>query len=391
MIDPEFAKKLAIVSHYEREIKHDPPSQTSSIKSIDFNLTSVEFSFANFLVSAKLYESNKNQPAILAISSASTFTHLFSISDKNPYVSIENSLKMGQLRGYWTNCDVDIHWAYHELSENAGKLLNACSDGKLRLWRGKISAENMQKNNIADDGISNHVEYKCHNGKISKAKFVRNTNACISIGMDKKIVVTDLISEQNIANLSAHQCSLTSLELHHSSPIFAVGEDSGYIVIWDLRMGKPISDFNSQFSLNNNLPKMNINNKHDGKITSLSFDSSGCLLASGSEDAIIKVWDLRKQLLVKTVAGHREKISETVFAEGDNSMLISASVDGDVKVWDWFNQIAINQIELGKNKLSFFKTTKTLDKAFAGFFDKTLYMYEGRVIKNEGIDIEKFN
>ena len=45
------------------------------------------------------------------------------------------------------------------------------------------------------------------------------------------------------------------------------------------------------------------------QIMSVSFSPDGCLLASCSSDKTIKVWDVKKQSLIRTFEGHTEWVS----------------------------------------------------------------------------------
>jgi len=54
-------------------------------------------------------------------------------------------------------------------------------------------------------------------------------------------------------------------------------------------------------------------------------------LATGSEDAVIKIWNLSGKL-IRTLSGHSGAVTSVVFSP-DGRTLISGSKDKTIKVW----------------------------------------------------------
>ncbi len=72
---------------------------------------------------------------------------------------------------------------------------------------------------------------------------------------------------------------------------------------------------------------------HAGPVTSLALSPDGRLLASGSHDKRVKVWDLAREELRYELAGHSDWVSAVAIAP-DNRTLVSGSVDRTIKIWD---------------------------------------------------------
>jgi WD40 repeat protein len=70
---------------------------------------------------------------------------------------------------------------------------------------------------------------------------------------------------------------------------------------------------------------------HAGYVRSLSFDGKG-LLASGSDDKMIKIWDVSSGLCVKKLSGHSGCVLSVIF--DGNGLLESGSDDKSIKIWE---------------------------------------------------------
>lgn len=88
--------------------------------------------------------------------------------------------------------------------------------------------------------------------------------------------------------------------------------------------------------------KANPNNSEvpDLYVRALCFSSDGKYLATGSEDRIIRIWDLTTQTIVKYLKGHEQDIYSLEFFPDSSSSptgskrLASGSGDRTVKIWD---------------------------------------------------------
>jgi F-box/WD-40 domain protein MET30 len=69
---------------------------------------------------------------------------------------------------------------------------------------------------------------------------------------------------------------------------------------------------------------------HSNGVTCLQFDHN--ILATGSYDATIKIWDIETGKVLRTLTGHTYGIRTLQF---DDSKLISGSFDKTIKIWNW--------------------------------------------------------
>ncbi|MEW6026458.1 MAG: WD40 repeat domain-containing protein [Planctomycetota bacterium] len=72
---------------------------------------------------------------------------------------------------------------------------------------------------------------------------------------------------------------------------------------------------------------------HSADIFGMSFSPDNKLLASGSHDNTVKIWDVKSGECLKTLAGHRHLTYSVAFSP-DGKMVASGSFDKTVKLWD---------------------------------------------------------
>ncbi|MYF91008.1 MAG: T9SS type A sorting domain-containing protein [Gemmatimonadetes bacterium] len=79
-------------------------------------------------------------------------------------------------------------------------------------------------------------------------------------------------------------------------------------------------------------PAQTILGEHRRDVTSVAFSPDGTLLASGSEDDTVKLWDVATKTNIATLEGHTDYVYSVAFSP-DGTLLASGSEDDTVKLW----------------------------------------------------------
>ncbi|KAK2196063.1 bifunctional WD40 repeat/WD40-YVTN repeat-like-containing domain superfamily/Periodic tryptophan protein 1/WD40-repeat-containing domain superfamily/WD40 repeat [Babesia duncani] len=156
-----------------------------------------------------------------------------------------------------------------------------------------------------------------------------------SASLDIYLYNVDYCGLEAIHSILLPSFPLSCQVIPHADPLVAVGTFEPHIEIW--RVGE----------VDNLVPCMTLSHKskhqngHKDAVTSLSISSHVTqLLASGSADTTIKIWDLNEQAPLNTLQ-QREKVQVVSFNPSDPCTLISGLEKGTMNLVD----IRSNKIE----------------------------------------------
>jgi len=81
-------------------------------------------------------------------------------------------------------------------------------------------------------------------------------------------------------------------------------------------------------------------------VNSVAVSRDGRYIVSGSHDTTIKVWNIEKKELLKTLEGHKSDVISVVIS-GDGKYIASSS-DKSIKIWDREKGILLKTLEKQK-------------------------------------------
>ncbi|MXV75562.1 WD40 repeat domain-containing protein, partial [Candidatus Poribacteria bacterium] len=117
----------------------------------------------------------------------------------------------------------------------------------------------------------------------------------------------------------AHDTLIRDVAVNPDGNLLASGSIDGTIQLWnpDIKTLKAILSGDTR-----------------GGILSVAFNPDGSLLASGSADGTIQLWNPHTETLRATISGHTNSAILSVVFSPDGSLLASGSVDGTIRLWD---------------------------------------------------------
>ncbi|MEL6438181.1 MAG: NB-ARC domain-containing protein [Cyanobacteria bacterium J06621_8] len=157
--------------------------------------------------------------------------------------------------------------------------------------------------------------------------FSPDAQTLVSGGHDEKIRLWDIKTGKVVRTLHEHtnwvfsvafsqNCSASTLK-KSGKRVLASGSADKTIKIWDVSTGKVIKTLQG----------------HEAAVRSIIFASDGQTIASGSDDGTIRIWDIDTGRNLKILREHQAEIW-SIALNPDGRILASASIDGTVKLWE---------------------------------------------------------
>ncbi|HAO11368.1 MAG TPA: hypothetical protein DCQ51_09410, partial [Planktothrix sp. UBA8407] len=200
------------------------------------------------------------------------------------------------------------------ISSDGQRIVSGSSDKKVRLWNLETGEE---------ISIIENFSSECH---------------CIAIHPDKNIIalpalyqgkyysvwviIKNLDTNENINTQDrkvANVVNIKAIIFARSSPFLAYENPTGSIIIANMNTGKTTRELE--------IPETSY------RFLSLAFSSDGQILASGSADNTIILWQPGTGNIIRTLEGHSGGVYSLAITS-DNKILVSGSEDQTIKLWE---------------------------------------------------------
>lgn len=266
--------------------------------------------------------------------------------------------------------------------------VKVCPDGQKLAINGPLNNENT----IQIWDISTEKQKSTLNGhtdRIASLEFTTDANFITSYSYDNTLQIWDVKTGTRIRTITGHNNGIIQSVMYSSDgKTVASFTHRGIIQVWDAKTYNLISNTqvefqsfscadyspdNMTFAFGHNNGKIEITNRasrekkhiiknaHTRRVTSVAFSENAEILASGSYDKMIRLWDVSTGKLIDTLAGHEYPIQAVEFSPAGN-LLVSGSSDGIIFYWDVKTRKPINTIIAHTERIEDISFTKTGDK-----------------------------
>ena len=235
--------------------------------------------------------------------------------DGNQLVSAGSAVRIWDLTKQPGALIIDAHkdWAWDiSFSPDGRTLASASKDATVKIWN---AVNGRELTTLKHPQWVNGLAYSPDGTTLATADD------------DMLVRVWNLFSGQNMFTLNGHNAVVECVKFSPDGKLLASGGKTGEIKLWNAATGAEIATLRSA---NQNI------------IWLLSFSPDGKYLVAGEGGLevltietghVLTVWDVSSRQLVKTLLGHASDVRAIAFSP-DGKLLASGSYDDTIKLWD---------------------------------------------------------
>ncbi|XP_054159021.1 guanine nucleotide-binding protein subunit beta-5-like isoform X2 [Oppia nitens] len=143
-------------------------------------------------------------------------------------------------------------------------------------------------------------------------------NTFVSAGCDRTALIWDLRNGQCVQSFEGHDADINSVKYYPSGDAIATASDDATCRLFDLRADREVAIYSKQSIIFG--------------VNSVDFSISGRLLFAGYNDYTVNVWDTLKCCRLCILYGHENRVT-SVKTSPDGTALSTCSWDFNLRVW----------------------------------------------------------
>jgi WD40 repeat protein len=166
---------------------------------------------------------------------------------------------------------------------------------------------------VSDDGFSVRAAFHA-GGKVESCVF--SSSGLIWGRGDGALQVWDPVEAKKLSSFPGHP-GLLGCAVTQDGAILATVSEDATLKLWDVAFRREIATLAG----------------HTGPIQSCAFSPDGTRLASASWDRTVRVWDTNARIDPTILVGHTDQLQDVRFS-ADGTRILSAALDGTLRLWD---------------------------------------------------------
>ncbi len=183
-----------------------------------------------------------------------------------------------------------------------------------------------------------------------------------------KVVVWDLERAQKIATLQRNEASIWAVAFTGDADRVAAASHDGKVTLWDVQQpSAPLHVFDG----------------HDGPVQALAYAPQRSLLASGSADKTVRLWNLATLSLKRRYRGPGDTVSALAFSH-NGRIVAGGELGGRIHVWSVLSSRRLRRLDGHKDRVASLAFAPDADVLASASEDGTVRLWDlkrGRTIR----------
>ncbi len=161
---------------------------------------------------------------------------------------------------------------------------------------------------------------KGHTGTVASAEFIPGTTLLVSASTDSTVRLWDIATKESTVLNRSNQ-KFNTVAASFDGTLIAAVNDNGQVILLDKAKKYEATT---------------LIESGGKKIYALAFARTRPWIAVGSGSGTLKLWNYKERKVIKTFTGHKARINQAEFSP-DDKLLASGSLDNSIKVWNTAN------------------------------------------------------
>jgi WD40 repeat protein len=201
-------------------------------------------------------------------------------------------------------------------SQDGKVLASASNDKTIKLW----DTHNYQE----------RITLVGHTKAVKSVIFSPDSKYLVSGSWDKTVKIWDVETGKEINTLTGHKQQVSAVAFSPDGLYIASASFDKTVCIWKLEQA-----LSSEAEIHYN--PASILSGHTWAVLTVAFSPNGEILATGSDDNTIKLWEVKAGREIASISGHSWSVTGLIF-DLTGEFLISSSKDKTIKIWRVSNQ-----------------------------------------------------
>ncbi|EGD81822.1 hypothetical protein PTSG_02536 [Salpingoeca rosetta] len=242
------------------------------------------------------------------------------------------------------------------VSSDESVLFSAGRDGVVREWTIGPSGDGKEK-----AGVPKPTYRRCYD---QHANWVNDVALCEDLGYvltassDHNVKIWDNRRCSLVATLQKHNDFVRAISYSKHAHKFVTGGLDRRLVYWDIERTKVSSDIDMR--------------SHPQSIYACAINPGGTVIATGSTDKMIRLFDPRTKTRVGMLSGHGDMVKALALSP-DGRTIVSGSSDQLVKVWDVSSLKCIATVAPHTDSVWALAVDKAFSRVYSGGRDGLVY------------------